>query len=414
MFRSVVIFNPGKNSPPPRWRDAVIRQSTQAQKDLCFEFSHAEWLESRPDVPFALMRGNYGGYVDNIAESYLRHCWVQVMMNVQNRVKEYLVNELSKVPAFRILKRARVVNIWIEAIDNKVLRVLDLNDMVQLVNIGDRHRITQGFCDSVNRIYSEFYPRVANLPGTRILTGRNGHFQPNWHRCLRLMHFLQQYNYANGLVHFNVVPDVKLRPFHIKLTKDLSRSSRLFGPTAPESVERFHNILTVPQYIQNRVETTRFTDLQVVSPSWHVTSLLYCLLCIWFVLKSVKLNTFNQDVYHLTNSSVDILSVAADQQLVENLNVAPMVSDATNLWSDSLSFSLTVLVWRFIIYLDQHDGSVSVLGSFVNQCQLMFDIHSIVFATDDIKINTIESLLTQKASKYCSMILQLEIPLKKC
>ncbi|KAI3642198.1 hypothetical protein MP228_011753 [Amoeboaphelidium protococcarum] len=161
--------------------------------------------------------------------------------------------------------------------------------MAQLANIGDRHRITQGFCDSVNRIYSEFYPRVANLPGTRILTGRKGHFQPNWHRCLRLMHFLQQYNYANGLVHFNVVPDVKLRPFHIKLTKDLSRSSRLFGPTAPESVERLHNILTVPQYIQNRVESTRSTDLNVVSTSQHVTSLLCCLLCIWLVLKSINL-----------------------------------------------------------------------------------------------------------------------------
>ncbi|KAI3642199.1 hypothetical protein MP228_011754 [Amoeboaphelidium protococcarum] len=93
-----------RNSPPSRWRDSVIRQSTQAQKDLCFEFSHAEWLQTRPDVPFALMRGNYGGYVDNIAESYLRHCWVQVMMNVQSRIKEYLVNELPKVPAFRILK----------------------------------------------------------------------------------------------------------------------------------------------------------------------------------------------------------------------------------------------------------------------------------------------------------------------
>ncbi|KAI3641378.1 hypothetical protein MIR68_000508 [Amoeboaphelidium protococcarum] len=33
------------------------------------------------------------------------------------------------------------------------------------------------------------------------------------------MQFLQQYNYANGLVHFNVVPDVKLKPFLIKLTK---------------------------------------------------------------------------------------------------------------------------------------------------------------------------------------------------
>ncbi|KAI3647440.1 hypothetical protein MP228_007661 [Amoeboaphelidium protococcarum] len=325
-------------------------------------------------------------------------------MNVQNRIKEYLVNELSKVPAFRILKRAKVVNIWIEAIDVKVLRVFNLNEMVQLVNIGDRHRITQGFCNSVNRIYSDFYPRVANLPRTRILTGRKGHFLPNWHRYLRLMHFLQQYNYANGLVHFNVVPDVKLRPFHIKLTKNLSRSSRLFGPTAPESVERFHKILTVPQYIQNRVESTRFIALNVVSTSQHVTSLLQCLLCIWFVLKSVKLNTFDQDICHLTNSSVDVLSVAADQQLVENLNVAPMVLDATNLWSDLQSSSLTVLVQGVPLYIltssmDLYRCSVP-LQIIVNQQQLMFDIHPIVFATDDIKINTIETLLTQKASKY--------------
>ncbi|KAI3641379.1 hypothetical protein MIR68_000509 [Amoeboaphelidium protococcarum] len=97
----------------------------------------------------------------NIAESYQRHCWVQVMMNVENRIKEYLVYELSKVPAFRILKRARVVKLWIEAIDNKVRRILlTLNDMAQLVNIGDRHRVPQGFCASVNRIYSDVYPII--------------------------------------------------------------------------------------------------------------------------------------------------------------------------------------------------------------------------------------------------------------
>ncbi|KAI3637194.1 hypothetical protein MIR68_004900 [Amoeboaphelidium protococcarum] len=59
-----------------------------------------------------------------------------------------------------------------------------------------------------------------------------------------------------------------------------------------------------------------------------------------------------------------------------------------------------------IIYPEKFDGSVSEFRSFVNQCQLMFELHPDAFATDDIKIKTVGSLLTKKASKYYDPIIE--------
>ncbi|KAI3638151.1 hypothetical protein MIR68_003762 [Amoeboaphelidium protococcarum] len=61
---------------------------------------------------------------------------------------------------------------------------------------------------------------------------------------------------------------------------------------------------------------------------------------------------------------------------------------------------------RQIVYPEKFDGNVTEFRSFVNQCQLMFDLHPEAFASDDIKIKTVGSLLCKKASKYYDPIIE--------
>ncbi|KAI3637687.1 hypothetical protein MIR68_004336 [Amoeboaphelidium protococcarum] len=79
------------------------------------------------------------------------------------------------------------------------------------------------------------------------------------------MHFLQQYNLAHGLVKFNILPDVSLMPFHIKLNNHLCQYTKCFGNNSEESLDRFRNLLDLPDWFEDRLMPQRLTDLYSIS-----------------------------------------------------------------------------------------------------------------------------------------------------
>ncbi|KAI3638677.1 hypothetical protein MIR68_003175 [Amoeboaphelidium protococcarum] len=80
-----------------------------------------------------------------------------------------------------------------------------------------------------------------------------------------MMHFLQQYNLAHGLVKFDILPDVSLMPFHIKFNNDLCQNTKCFGNNSEESLERFKNLLDLPDWFEDRPMPQRLTDLYSIS-----------------------------------------------------------------------------------------------------------------------------------------------------
>ncbi|KAI3654014.1 hypothetical protein MP228_000733 [Amoeboaphelidium protococcarum] len=79
------------------------------------------------------------------------------------------------------------------------------------------------------------------------------------------MHFLQQYNLTHGLVKFNILPDVSLMPFHIKLNNHLCQYTKCFGNNSEESLDRYKNLLDMPDQFEDRLMPQRLTDPYSIS-----------------------------------------------------------------------------------------------------------------------------------------------------
>ncbi|KAI3642765.1 hypothetical protein MP228_012320 [Amoeboaphelidium protococcarum] len=76
------------------------------------------------------------------------------------------------------------------------------------------------------------------------------------------MYLIQRYFKGNGMVSFNIVPDLKLKPFHVTLNKSYAMTTRIFGKTRDESVENFGGAF---RYKKSRKYKELYSDLYSVS-----------------------------------------------------------------------------------------------------------------------------------------------------
>lgn len=64
------------------------------------------------------------------------------------------------------------------------------------------------------------------------------------------------------MVSFNIVPDLKLKPFHVTLNKSYAMTTTIFGKTRDESVENFGGAF---RYKKSRKYKEFYSDLYSIS-----------------------------------------------------------------------------------------------------------------------------------------------------